>query len=410
MIKVSIIIPVYNVENYLVDCLESLLRQTLKQIEIICINDGSSDASQAILDRYAGVDHRFKIINNLANFGQSYSRNKGLEIAQGKYIYFLDSDDMIVPETLAELYELAETYGLDAVLFDASLLFESDLLRKQFIGYTPSRRVLYPDVYTGEELFSKLVQNGDWSASPPRQFWRSHFLKKHKILFYEGIIHEDELFSFIAIIKAAKIMAVDKKYFIRRFRNSSTMTTTISEKNFEGKFVCYCEMLAFWQQHKFSEVTNSSIDGHLTNFYKSLMQSYRVLRFDIGTITHGGTVAKHLLKVFANNEKGNLYNLIDEEKLRIIQNYKHVIIYGAGTVARDVLKVLDINQIGILAFAVSSTVGNPSYIMGTRVYGIQELLEYTNSAIIIVSVIEKHRNNIIRTLDQLGFNNVVVIG
>lgn len=115
---VSVIIPVYNVENYLKECLDSVLNQTYKNIEVIVINDGSTDKSLHILEDYSSKFNNIKIIDQ-ENSGQSVARNKGLENAKGKYIYFLDSDDYILPDTLKKLIKKLEMNNLDIIRFAA---------------------------------------------------------------------------------------------------------------------------------------------------------------------------------------------------------------------------------------------------------------------------------------------------
>ena len=112
MKKVSVIVPVYNVEKYLSRCLESLINQSLKDIEIICINDGSTDNSLQILKQFAYKDNRIKIINQ-TNSGQSVARNKGLAIASGKYIGFVDSDDWIDNDYYEKMFETIERTNSD---------------------------------------------------------------------------------------------------------------------------------------------------------------------------------------------------------------------------------------------------------------------------------------------------------
>lgn len=114
MIKVSVIIPVYNTEKYLSQCLNSILNQTLKEIEIICVNDGSTDNSGKILEAYAKIDTRIRVIHK-ENEGSVCARNTGIEVALGKYVGFVDSDDWIEPEMYMKLYELAEKYNVDLV-------------------------------------------------------------------------------------------------------------------------------------------------------------------------------------------------------------------------------------------------------------------------------------------------------
>ena len=107
MIKVSVIVPVYNVEEYLEKCLESLVNQTLKDIEIIVVNDGSPDNSQKIIDRYKEKYHNIISIEDI-NHGQGYARNKGISLAKGKYIMFLDSDDTVELTILEKMYNIIE--------------------------------------------------------------------------------------------------------------------------------------------------------------------------------------------------------------------------------------------------------------------------------------------------------------
>ena len=116
MFKISVIIPVYNVENYLSECLDSIINQSLNDIEIICINDGSTDNSLKILQDYEKRDNRIRVINQ-KNSGLGATRNVGLSLSEGKYVYFMDSDDYLELSTLEELYHLAETNSLDIVLF-----------------------------------------------------------------------------------------------------------------------------------------------------------------------------------------------------------------------------------------------------------------------------------------------------
>ena len=117
-IKISVIIPIYNVEEYLEECLDSVISQTLQEIEIICINDGSPDNSLAILERYAAKDKRVHVLSQ-NNQGQGAARNRGLEEATGKYVYFMDSDDYLTEITsLQIMYEVIDKNGLDMLSFN----------------------------------------------------------------------------------------------------------------------------------------------------------------------------------------------------------------------------------------------------------------------------------------------------
>ena len=118
MVKVSVVIPVYNVEPYLNICMDSVVNQTLEDIEIICINDGSTDKSLDILNSYAEKDDRITVISQ-ENGGHAVATNKGMKLAQGKYLYLMDSDDMLDLEALEKTYTVAEEKKVDFVLFQA---------------------------------------------------------------------------------------------------------------------------------------------------------------------------------------------------------------------------------------------------------------------------------------------------
>ena len=123
-IKVSIIIPIYNVEEYLEECLKSAVNQSLQEIEIICVNDGTPDNSMDIVKRYAAADHRIVIVEK-ENGGLSSARNAGLQAAKGEYVYFLDSDDYILENAMEVLYGQASKDALDNIYFDAESFFET---------------------------------------------------------------------------------------------------------------------------------------------------------------------------------------------------------------------------------------------------------------------------------------------
>ena len=118
MIKISVIIPVYNAEKYLRECLDSVIGQALQDIEIICVDDGSTDSSLSVLQKYAAKDTRLKIVVQ-ANQGAAAARNVGMAVAQGEYLAFLDADDLYCPEALQTAYACATKSNADMVVFEA---------------------------------------------------------------------------------------------------------------------------------------------------------------------------------------------------------------------------------------------------------------------------------------------------
>ena len=130
--KISVIIPVYNVEKYLRECLDSVVNQTFRNLEILCINDGSTDGSPAILDEYARKDDRIRIINQ-ENRGLAGARNTGLKYFTGEYLIFLDSDDYWELETCEKLLKKAESTGADMVQFRYDSFGESTFYKPEMV-------------------------------------------------------------------------------------------------------------------------------------------------------------------------------------------------------------------------------------------------------------------------------------
>lgn len=133
--KISVIVPVYNVEEYLRKCLDSVLNQTLRDIEIICVDDGSTDSLWEILKEYAQKDDRIKLIQK-ENGGLSSARNAAMQVAKGDYIGFVDSDDWIDPDFLRKLYVAAEKYGADSACASIKRPYSSGRVRNKIIFET----------------------------------------------------------------------------------------------------------------------------------------------------------------------------------------------------------------------------------------------------------------------------------
>lgn len=248
--KVSIIVPIYNVENYLLECLESIENQTLDNIEVIAVNDGSTDRSPEILEAFCKGKENYKIVNQ-DNGGVSKARNVGVSYATGEYVYFLDSDDMIKPNLCAECYKMAEENSLDVVLFDADVFYEENMLNREGeFKYEKSEDITWQGVVTGEEMYCVMHEKKCYTCSVVLIFIRRNYLNKEKHMFYEGILHEDELYTPILLIKAERVIYMAKQLFIRRVRGRSIMTNRWSYRNCNGYLTVAEELINFIQKEE----------------------------------------------------------------------------------------------------------------------------------------------------------------
>lgn len=220
--KVSVIIPVYNTEKYLRECLDSVVNQTLKDIEIICVDDGSTDGSVVILEEYRTKDSRITVISQ-ANGGLSSARNSGMNRAHGEYIAFVDSDDYLELNALEKASQIAIAEDLNIIQLERELFFDSEKLAKnppfQIKHITESTEVM-----SGIQHVMTSKDQGTYCVTVWSALWRRAFLEEHHILFKEGIIHEDHLFSFQAYMAADRVMRIPDKFYHHRVREDSMVS------------------------------------------------------------------------------------------------------------------------------------------------------------------------------------------
>ncbi|MDO5582145.1 MAG: glycosyltransferase [Planctomycetia bacterium] len=202
-IKISVIIPVFNAEEFLAECLESALNQTLSDIEILCIDDGSTDGSAKILDEYALRDSRIHVIHK-ENHGASAARNEGIKIARGKYIAFLDADDTITLDMCEKSYIHAEYTNADLTAF-----FANYDPRHNF--FDPLYQKLEYDEYFGYDKFS-VVLSMNWTIWG--KLWKTSFLQENNILFPPEIrAGHDQYFCIKGAFLANKISVFYKRLY-----------------------------------------------------------------------------------------------------------------------------------------------------------------------------------------------------
>ncbi|MDD2425860.1 MAG: glycosyltransferase [Bacteroidales bacterium] len=238
--KVSVIIPAYNTAPYLVEAVDSVLNQTLKNFEVIIVDDGSTDNTLEIIQNYAQKDSRIKYYHQ-KNQGQSVARNLAMSASRGEYIYFMDSDDILVRNALEYCYKTASENGLDLVTFDAESFSESGTYSVSGIKYIREGEI-EERVYSGIDMAELMVRKELFRAAPWLLFVKRELLKKNNLTFYPGIIHEDELFSTLLFISAHRVSYIPEVLFYRSVRGGSTMTGNFSMRNINGYFTVIKEL------------------------------------------------------------------------------------------------------------------------------------------------------------------------
>lgn len=273
--NVSVIIPVYQVEPYVKDCLNSVLRQTLKDLEIICIHDAGNDGSWEVVQSVTAGDERVRLFVQEQNMGLAAARNRGLSLARGKYVYFLDSDDMIPSDAMEILYRRAEREQLDVQVFGASFIYENQELEKQFSSNPSGFKQNYPRVMEGRELFMAWMEVWDWLSSQPRYFYRRSFLEEYGIRFIQGMLHEDETFAFDVLMYAKRVRVYEDKLFIRRFRRDSIMTGMPGIKNVEGCVQILEHVASMQEIYRSQPELNRAVKFYLYKIFCDAVRKYK---------------------------------------------------------------------------------------------------------------------------------------
>ncbi len=338
MAKVSVIIPVYNTERYVAECLDSLLAQTFQDFEVFSIDDGSSDGSLAIVQRYADADPRFHVLAQ-QNRGAGAARNLGLEKASGTYLLFLDSDDFLEASYLDEMIRRADEASADVVLCQAYSFddntHEEKLLEDALCG------IDYSAVASGAELADRLFQC--CKGWPWDKIFRRSFVMAHNLTFQELRTTNDARFVFMALCEAERIASVERPLIYHRVGNGASLENTRSrswENSFsaiegireglerEGIFVTFKKSFDNWvanylRWHFFSlpAETQEAMMGRLSTFLRENLplddSDYYADQFDFLFVQKAVLLHSELL-VVAHDDDHRLYWLQKElDSLRI---------------------------------------------------------------------------------------------
>ena len=262
MVRVSVIIPVCNAERHFRAALDSVLAQTLKEIEIICIDDGSTDASGAILADFAARDGRIRALRQ-ANAGQGPARNRGLEAATGECVYFMDADDALAsPHALSQLAETMDANRADVLFFDAQTRADDGVKVDESVVRASDyvRTHEYPGVCTGRELLAAFLRNREFCASPCLMMLRRRFVEENRLRFPEArIFHEDNVFMTRVLLAAGRACHRPWQLYLRKVHAGSTVTSKPTLRHLRGYLACYRDMCGLLAQEGWDRRTRAAL-------------------------------------------------------------------------------------------------------------------------------------------------------
>ena len=344
---VTIIIPIYNVEDYLVDCINSVKAQIYQNLEVICVDDCSTDNSYSVVKNLTANDSRFSLVRNEENRGQSYSRNVGMKIAKGEYILFLDSDDVLSKQAIKVLMQYAEEGNYDSIFYSAQRM---DVFGENIIANICHR--YDKEFICGIDCFDYLVGHKEYIASACLKFCRKDFLCGKGIYFYDGIVHEDTLFAINLMLNADKIRIVPDVLYYYRNRPCSTSYLP-GKRQLRSCVVVYAELLRLLAEHALIEKVSSGLIWRIQYFENKIANIFwsekevPLIKFDnpyystvYGLLRQVQPSPYRYIRHIANDDKANWLD-------------KKIYIYGAGKIAKEVVAELECNNINIQGLIVS---------------------------------------------------------
>ena len=254
MIRISVIIPVYNAEAYLRECLDSVLGQSLREIEVVCVDDGSTDGSAAILSEYAARDPRLRVIRG-EHAGAYKARERAFAVIGGEYVHFMDADDVLAEGAYEACFALCERERLDHLVFTAENFITADNpdrfrdLKEVYDRYYRLDDAVCGQVFTGRELFGRLVNAGCFFEGPPLRLIRVAPFRENDFPIPDALFHGDSYYSPISLYLSTRAMAVNRRYYRRRLRPDSITTSTGRERvhlaSSLGVLSCLCRFPPF---------------------------------------------------------------------------------------------------------------------------------------------------------------------
>ena len=315
--KVSVIVPVYNTENYLEETLRSLENQTLDDLEIICVNDGSTDSSLAILRNHAKKDSRIKIVDQ-KNKGVSVARNNGIRTAKGKYIMFADSDDLLPPYACEKAFECAEIYKSDIVTLGNICFTDGEQIDLNSFSYDESNVEFHScETYQNPYRTLKIEMSSIWN-----KIWKKSWLINNDVWFKEGITRgEDGLFNMIAFSNVTSVVQNNNVFYCyRQNRPNSALTTSNAKKILQSVIPCAYELLKNRYRFNFDDSDEWIVDNILSSTFARITED---LTDDNDKIYFANKTVDVLESEFVQ-KNGIILNADQQEKVNILKNIANI--------------------------------------------------------------------------------------
>lgn len=439
-VKTSVIIPIYNTKEYMEQCVESVLAQTQKEIEIILVDDGSTDGSTQIIQKY---EEKYSVVKAIYQENQKLgaARNAGVRAASGKYIYFLDSDDYIREDLLEKCYQMAEKEHLDFVMIDALGFVdgeETKLQSESVKGKYDRSHIVAGDgkIYSGVEFWKQYYLEGGVFSCACLTYIDAVFLRRNNLYFVPGMYYEDMDWMVRMYLHAERIVYMPQQFHYRRYRANSIMTAKYNDIHLRScmtscrkMMVMLLEAQELYEQNmiipvltlmlgRFEEIFKIYCkESRLDKIWHEIMEFYRYLLVDAGPFIEDEDFQMFVLKRIEVIKLGlqnydSTMNLLphslDEYKRQMVskrfEDYlldnaeKCIGIYGSGVVCERFLSMYQqfVGEIVAKVFFIDSVKESGGSFWGYPLYNIKDIEELEMDNIIIAS--NRYREEILENI------------
>lgn len=399
-INISIIISVYNTEQYVARCINSILGQNIDNYEIIVVDDCSTDHSYEILTLFSENYKQIKLYRNKKNMGAGYTKNRALNLCQGKYICFVDSDDWILNGCLEKLYALAETMQCDDVFYGMISVNENDDI---VAGIDETGEdILVEQIYDkGIDLFEKMLDEKHVTVAAGHHFFRRSILNE-KISFSENTVNDDWCFTAMLYNVLGKTIVIKNRYYVYFHRKSGSITKKANEISLISEIYNHAVKIYF----------ESSNTGEIYKRVREKCFTYKMIEIqnesvvkkvgwekDLDNVQKYVAQTPELRKMFERSKFLSMYGDIDTNMIQKLRNKKIIYIYGAGAYGRDARRIIEANGIEVKAFIVTNKEKEMN--IGFPILSIDEVIDTENS-FWVLAVSDKYKKEVTDMIKKKG--------
>ena len=392
---ISVIVPVYNTEKYVERCIKSITEQSFTDIEVVCVDDASSDGSYKILERLAAADKRIGLHRNNTNHGAGYTKNKALDCAVGDYVCFVDSDDWMTEGALKFLHESAVIHNADDVFYLNYGMTEGSDRLLSFVS-TTWKKFPESDMYSGLQFLEAMLDNKCITIGAVHHFVRRSILQANGVSFSDVRLLDDFQFSCNLLVNAKKVLFVKKELYVYFHRNSGSISNT-------PKSITLANNLTYLAMLEYQSMMALDDDFVRRVARKLLRRCIAGIRNDV--IELPKTERQYFMaEIFAESKYSGVYFDLTKESIAKLRN-DTLYIFGAGNYAIDLYRQLWENGIDIEAFIVTRP--TRQQLAGKQILSITDF-SVPQNATLIIGTSEKYYDEILKTEKVNWFSKVLL--